>query len=222
MTIKSLLPLLETTHRERERLFKEREAFLEQIEAQPNGDRPCDTAIVDSMIGFGPMVTAAVMGYCEAAIAARDLQHLRKRTGVAAVFSGSGKSYHIQQRYACSLTLRNAMYHAAHVAVMKDEHWRELYARIKSRGRSHGRALRGVADRMLSVLVAMLEKGELYDPSRWTKPRKTETPPVGVESTPTESNKEASPPEPPPAAAKARVKARGAKRSAQRGSASEH
>jgi hypothetical protein len=30
--------------------------------------------------------------------------------------------------------------------------------------KTHGRALRGVADRLLAVLVAMLKNGTLYDP----------------------------------------------------------
>ncbi len=35
-----------------------------------------------------------------------------------------------------------------------------------SRGCSHARALRGVQDRLLRALVAMLERGTLYDPER--------------------------------------------------------
>jgi len=37
--------------------------------------------------------------------------------------------------------------------------------RLRARGHSHGRALRGVADRLLAVLCAMLRSGTLFDAS---------------------------------------------------------
>ena len=39
---------------------------------------------------------------------------------------------------------------------------------MRARGHSNGRAIRGVADRLLSVLVAMLKAGALYEPDRRT------------------------------------------------------
>ena len=220
--INSMVPTLMILKRERDRLHKERKAFLEQVKQRSNGGRPSDAAIVDSMPGFGTMVTAALMGYCETAISARDEQHLRKRTGVAAVFVGSGKTGYVQQRYACSRTLRHAMFWAANAAVQKDEHWKEYYLALRARGKSRGRSLRGVADRLLNVLVAMLRNGEFYDKDRWPKKaaQVSEAPDEGPSSP--ESKREALPPWKHRAAAKDEVKVRGAKRSAQRGSASEH
>ena len=40
------------------------------------------------------------------------------------------------------------------------------YEELRSRGQSHGRALRGVADRLLVVMCAMLRDATLYDPAR--------------------------------------------------------
>jgi hypothetical protein len=42
------------------------------------------------------------------------------------------------------------------------ERSREHYAELRSKGHTHGRALRGVADRLLAVLIAMLKTGSLY------------------------------------------------------------
>ena len=41
-----------------------------------------------------------------------------------------------------------------------------MYAQMRARGQSHGRALRGVADRLLEALISMLRTKSLYDPSR--------------------------------------------------------
>jgi hypothetical protein len=38
--------------------------------------------------------------------------------------------------------------------------------RLRSKGHSHGRALRGLADRLLALLCAMLRSGTAYDVSR--------------------------------------------------------
>ena len=37
----------------------------------------------------------------------------------------------------------------------------------------HNRALRGVADRLLAMLIAMLKSGSLYEPARRNPPPKT-------------------------------------------------
>jgi transposase len=75
-------------------------------------------------------------------------------------------------RQACNGRLRNAVYHSARVAATRDPHSSEIYAALRKRGQSHGRALRGIADRLLRVLIAMLKNRTLYDPTRWA----TQTP----------------------------------------------
>ncbi len=61
-------------------------------------------------------------------------------------------------------SLRNALYHWARTSVQHDCRSSEHYARLRAAGHSHGRALRGVADRLLTVLIAMLKAGQPYDP----------------------------------------------------------
>ena len=51
------------------------------------------------------------------------------------------------------------------LAVQNDEQLRARYRCMRGKGHSHGRALRGIADRLLRVLVAMLRNGTLYDPT---------------------------------------------------------
>jgi hypothetical protein len=62
-------------------------------------------------------------------------------------------------RQSCNQRMRNASYHWARVSVQRDDHSREHYAQLRRVGHKHGRALRGVADRLLPVLVAMTITG---------------------------------------------------------------
>ena len=56
------------------------------------------------------------------------------------------------------------MYHWARVAIQHDPRSKAKYAALRSRGHSHGRALRSVADRLLNVACAMLKNGTLFNP----------------------------------------------------------
>jgi hypothetical protein len=63
--------------------------------------------------------------------------------------------------------------------VTRDPRSTEVYALLRARGQSHGRALRSIADRLLRLLIAMLKSGTLFDPSRWSaRPRRRRRPVV--------------------------------------------
>ena len=68
-------------------------------------------------------------------------------------------------RYACNNRLRNALYHFA-MGSLRDPVARRHYDRLRGEGHSHARALRGVADRWVTVLMAMLRSGTRYDATR--------------------------------------------------------
>jgi transposase len=123
-----------------------------------------DAAILRSLPGVGRIVLATLLAEAHQAVRARDYRALRTLTGVAPVTKRSGKSCRVEMRQACSLRLRSAVYHWARVATMYDARSRTRYAALRGRGHSHGRALRGVADRLLAVACAMLESRTTYDP----------------------------------------------------------
>jgi transposase len=54
------------------------------------------------------------------------------------------------------------------VAVVHDPKSRSRYEALRQRGHSYGRALRGVADRLLGVACVLLQRRELFDPDRGT------------------------------------------------------
>ena len=60
--------------------------------------------------------------------------------------------------FACSL------FHWARVAVLNDPECRGRYQALRARGHSYGRALRGVADRLLGVACVLLRRRTLFDP----------------------------------------------------------
>jgi hypothetical protein len=68
-------------------------------------------------------------------------------------------------RYACSIRLRNASYHWARTGAQQDAGSRAYYAALRTRGHSHGRALRSVADRLLRILTTLLTRGQIFDPN---------------------------------------------------------
>jgi transposase len=134
-------------------------------EAEPGQARQHDVEILASLPGVGRIVLATLLAEAFDALQRRDYAALRSLTGVAPVTKRSGKSYIVVRRQACHDRLANAMYHWARVAVQHDARSREKYAAFRSRGHTHGRALRSIADRLLNVACAMLKTGNTFNAS---------------------------------------------------------
>ena len=134
-----------------------------------------DVAILASLPGVGRIVLATLLAEAFDALQRRDYAASRSLTGVAPVTKKSGKSCIVVQscvvvrKQACHDRLANAMYHWARVAVQHDPRSRSKYAALRSRGHSHGRALRSIADRLLNVACAMLKTGTTFNPSLATE-----------------------------------------------------
>ena len=134
-------------------------------EAEPGQTKQHDVEILASLPGVGRIILATLLAEASDALQRRDYAALRSLTGVAPVTKRSGKSCIVVRRYACHGRLANAVYHWARVAVQHDPTSRSKYAALRSRGHSHARALRSVADRLLNVACAMLKSGTKFDPS---------------------------------------------------------
>jgi len=157
-------------------------------ETEPGQQRQHDAAILASLPGVGRIVLATLLAEAFDVLQRRDYAALRSLTGVPPVTKRSGKSCIVIRRQACHDRLANAMYHWARVAVQHDVTSRAKYTALRSRGHSHGRALRSVADRLLNVACAMLKTGTTFNPSLAAQknlllkggespPRANETPP---------------------------------------------
>jgi transposase len=134
-------------------------------ETEPGQVRQHDVEILASLPGVGRIVLATLLAEAWDTLQRRDYAALRSLTGVAPVTKRSGKSCIVVRRQACHDRLANAMYHWARVAVQHDPRSRAKYTALRSRGHSHGRALRSVADRLLNVACAMLKTGTTFNPS---------------------------------------------------------
>ena len=130
-------------------------------ETEPGQQKQHDVEILAFLPGVGRIVLATLLAEAFDALQRRDYAALRSLTGVAPITKSSGKSRIVVRRQACHDRLANAMYR---VAVQHDPRSRTKYAELRSRGHSHGRALRSVADRLLNVACSMLKTGTTFNP----------------------------------------------------------
>jgi transposase len=140
------------------------QAILVDLAADSDGKQHRDVQVLSSLPGVGRIIAATMLVEAAQPLANRDYHALRAYGGVAPVTRQSGKRKLVSMRYACNQRLRNAFYHWARVSLQNDDRSRAHYHRLREKGHSHGRALRGVADRLLAMLVSMLRSGSSYDP----------------------------------------------------------
>ena len=158
-----LLPRLRLVHQQHAECATLVEGLLDQL-GEPQEHR--DVPILRSLPGVGRVVAATMLAEAGRLLAARDYHGLRTHLGAAPVTKQSGKHRLVQMRYACNHRLRNAAHYWGQSAIRHDAHSRAHYDRLRARGHSHGRAVRGVIDRLLRVLIAMLATQTVYDPNR--------------------------------------------------------
>lgn len=162
-----LLPRLQLIHQQRAQVGRRLEALLTALATDPGEQlHRGDVTILRSLPGVGTRVAATVLAEAARLLADRDYQTLRAYAGVAPVTRQSGKTRLVAMRYACNTRLRTALSHWARTGAQRDEHTRAHYTRLRHAGHDHNRALRGVADRLLTVLMAMLRTGTTYDPAK--------------------------------------------------------
>jgi transposase len=126
--------------------------------------KPRDAAILASLPGVGRSTLATLLTEAAGPLGRRDHAALRTLSGVAPVTKRSGKACVVVMRHAAQVRLRQAVFHWARVAVLNDPECRGRYEALRARGHSYGRALRGVADRLLGVACVLLRRRTLFNP----------------------------------------------------------
>lgn len=163
-----LLPRLRLLHQQRLQIATRMQALLTDL-AAPDPAHPSehrDAAVLLSLPGVGRQIAATMLSEASQAIAERDYHALRCYAGAAPITHQSGKKTAVLMRRGCNERLRNALYHWSRVSLPRDPHSKSVYAQMRARGHSHGRALRGMADRWLAVMISMLRHHTLYNPER--------------------------------------------------------
>ena len=141
--------------------------LISMTEANTGPDTPpCDAALILSIPGVGPAVAAALLTEASRPIRERDYESLRCYAGTAPVTRQSGKRKTIAMRQACSPRLRNAVFHWATSSLCCDSRSRRHHDALRAAGHVHARALRGLADRLLGVLIALLKTQKTFDRAR--------------------------------------------------------
>jgi transposase len=166
-----LLKRLRLVHEQRREGWKHIDALLKGMvadgeSASTGAAQLTDAAILSSLPGVGRTVLATLLTQAAEVLRDRDLAAFRALGGIAPVTKKSGKLCVVNMRKSRNRALNHALYHWARNAIKKDPHFREHYKRLRASGHFHARALRGVMDRILSIAMAMLQQGQLYDPSR--------------------------------------------------------
>src|SRR4051795_1826789 len=162
--------------------FHQAEQKLDELCARLSQDAtaaargPGDAAILRSLPGVGTIILATLLTEAADPLGRRDHAALRTLSGVAPVTKRSGKSCTVVMRYAAQDRLRQAMFHWARVAAVHDPKSRSRYEALRARGHSYGRALRGVADRLLGVACALLRQQVLFDPDHACRGRSKSRP----------------------------------------------
>jgi transposase len=164
-----LLPRLRLVHAQQIECGHRLEKLLEQMAAegaQGQKREHRDVEILRSLPGIGRVVAATMLAEASQPLAERNYHALRSHAGIAPVTKQSGKRKLVVMRYACNPRLRNALYHWARVSSQHDPSTKAHYIALRQRGHNAARAWRGVADRLLRILVSMLQHKTLYDPNR--------------------------------------------------------
>lgn len=163
-----LLPRVRLVDEQQLRCERRLDQLLEELAMPAREDERQehrDVTILRSLPGVGRVVAATMLAEASRPLANRDYQTLRAHAGVAPVTRQSGKGRFVVMRRSCNGRLRSALFHWARTSIRLDAHCRAHYGRLRQR-HGHARALRGVADRLLGILVAMLTSRTLYDPAR--------------------------------------------------------
>lgn len=174
--IRLLLPRLRLASEQRGECGRRIESLLDQLphEEDSSGQKVehRDVDILRSLPGAGRVVSATVFAEASLPLRERDYHSFRALSGIAPVTKQTGKQGQpgsrrkvtVQMRHACNGRLRNALYHWARTSSQHDDASRKHYAALRKRGHTHGRALRGTADRLLRILFSMLRNRTLYRP----------------------------------------------------------
>ena len=168
--IRLLLPVLRVAHQQRRECSQQMKELLARLTKEPESPEEThhDAALLLSLPGIGVHNGAVMLVEASQALQQRDYQALRRLAGVAPVSKRTGGRHKrplVTRRHACNHRLREATYHWGRVASQTDPRTREHYAQLRASGHSHGRAIRGVLDRLLKVLCAMLRAGAKYAPN---------------------------------------------------------
>jgi transposase len=162
-----LLPRLALLHEQIRDVARRTTKLLKDLpqKADPHGNarEHRDIDLLFSLPGLGQTIASTILSEAARPIRERDYDALRCYAGSAPVTKQSGKRRTVSMRRACSERVRQAVFHWSGLSIMSDPRSRQHYDSLRAVGHDHARALRGIGDRLLAVLTAILQSGKPYD-----------------------------------------------------------
>jgi transposase len=126
-----------------------------------------DVKIFLSFTGLADILGARVLGESgDDPARYADASARRNYSGNPPVTRASGKKKEVTRRLARNRRLANATFGWAESAVRHSPGARELYRRLRTRGKTHNMATRVIANRLVGMLHACLRDRTLYDEAR--------------------------------------------------------
>lgn len=157
-----LIPLVRAFDSQYRLVFKALKALVNEATKNPQCPEQRTMGLMKSLPGIGIVVSTTLLGEGAILLMQCNARVFRSYAGVAPITKQSGKSRRVSMRYGCNQRIREACYHWARTSVQRDANSRSQYCRLRQAGHSHGRALRGVCDRLIAVLMAVLRTGVPY------------------------------------------------------------
>ncbi|TDD77931.1 IS110 family transposase [Actinomadura darangshiensis] len=125
-------------------------------------DRHPDGALVASLPGMGPIMTAEFLAVTGGISRFATGDQLAAAAGLAPVLKQSGKSRHLQRARSGDRALKRVFYQSAFCAIGHDPASTDFYRRKRAEGKNHQQAVLALARRRVNVLHAILRKRHPY------------------------------------------------------------
>lgn len=122
--------------------------------------------LLQSMKGIGAYSAACIMIQVEDIARFPTAKHLAGYFGLYPTIKESGdKKYTSRMSKKGRSAIRATLFMCANTAVLYDPHLKNIYARHRTKGKSHKQALGAVMHKMLRIIWGILQSGKAYEPA---------------------------------------------------------
>ena len=156
------MKVLDALLKEMEVSIREMIKTIDSKQALRDGE-PTDVEILRFIPGVGDVVLATLLSEAWGPICRRDREALRCLGATAPVTKQSGETRYVVRRQSVCARLRDVLHVMGGAAAIWDPVSRAKYRSLRDRGLGYYRSVRTVANRLLLVACALLEKRELFD-----------------------------------------------------------
>lgn len=166
--------LVATTERSQrifDRLLKEMKASIKQLDEELLELIKTDELarakyeIMQSVPGLGPKNSVIIIAETELFTKTKNARACSSYAGICPYKYESGTSVRSRTRTLkpCNKRLKTAFHQGAISLIRRENLYKDLYDRLRSKGRTHLQAINAVRNKMIRVLFACLEKEVMYE-----------------------------------------------------------